>query len=179
MKKLFLITFLILPYFLHAQAVKSPVDTANSWYPGENEDIQKVLPPRSTTLVTDYTNTLSTKDKQRLEDKLVAVDQASTAQIAVVIVETVGKFNIMHYGRRLAKSWGIGQKDKNNGVLVLLALNDRKVAIITGIGLQNVVTDSFCTNVIQYNFLPHFKTGDFFGGLDEGTDRIIKLIKGG
>ena len=121
--------------------------------------------------------TLSAKDKQVLENKLDSVNTETTAQIDVVLMETVGKFNIMHYGRRLARSWAIGQKGKNNGVLILIALNDKKVTIITGYGLQNVIADSFTLNIINQNFVPHFKTGDYFGGLDEGTDRIIKLIK--
>ncbi len=178
MKKIVLIVFVIFPFFLSAQTSHADSATAsNSWYPGENEDIQKNLPPPSNALVTDYTNTLSAKDKLLLENKLDAVNEATTVQIAVVIMQTVGKFNIMHYGRRLAKSWGIGQKDKNNGVLILVALNDRKVAILTGTGLQAVIADSVTSDIIQQNFAPHFKTGDYYGGLNEGTDRIIKIIK--
>ena len=82
-------------------------------------------PPKSNTLVTDYTNTLSAADKQQLERKLVAFDDSTTTQIAVVIIKSVGENDISEYGAGLGRAWGIGTKGKNNGILILVAFDDQ------------------------------------------------------
>jgi uncharacterized protein len=136
------------------------------------------LPPKSNTLVTDFTNTLSTTEKQQLENKLVAFNDSTSTQIAVVIIKSVGQYDINDYAQRLGRSWGIGQKGKNNGIIVLVAIGDRKVAIQTGYGAEGAVPDVVTNEIIQNDLKPHFKAGDYYGGLDAGTNDIIKYIKG-
>jgi uncharacterized protein len=136
------------------------------------------FPERSNTLVTDYTNTLSPADKQQLETKLVTYNDSTSTQIAVVILKSTGNYDINDYGVQLLRKWGIGQKDKNNGVLVLVAIGDRKMSIQTGYGAEGSLPDIVTQDIIQNDLKPHFKQGDYYGGLDAGTNSIIKAMKG-
>ncbi|WP_345950311.1 TPM domain-containing protein [Mucilaginibacter sp. PAMB04274] len=136
------------------------------------------LPERSTTLVTDYTNTLSADEKQRLEDKLVAFNDSSSTQIAVVLMRSVGDYDIADYAVKLGRAWGIGQKDKNNGVLLLAALSDRKVTIQTGYGAEGAITDALTQQIIQNDLKPNFRQENYFAGLDAATDHLVQAIKG-
>ncbi len=136
------------------------------------------LPPRSNTLVTDFTNTLSADDKQQLEHKLEAYSDSTSTQIAVVMMKSVGDYDINDYGQRLGRAWGIGQKGKNNGILILVALGDRKVTIQTGLGTEGGVPDIITHQIIQNDFQPNFRSGNYYAGLDAGTTDIIKYLKG-
>jgi len=136
------------------------------------------LPPKSNTLVTDYTNTLSEGDKQQLESKLVAFDDSTTTQIAVVIMKSVGEYDINDYGQKLGRAWGIGTSGKNNGILVLVAIGDRKVTIQTGYGAEGAVPDAITHEIIQNDITPRFKQNDYYGGLNAATDDLMKYMKG-
>lgn len=136
------------------------------------------FPEKPTTLVTDYTNTLSAIDRQRLEDKLVAFNDSTSTQIAVVLIKSVGEYDINEYGTMLGRKWGIGQKDKNNGILLLVAINDHKLTIQTGYGAEGALPDAITQDIIRKDITPRFKAGDYYGGLDAGTDDIIKYTKG-
>lgn len=136
------------------------------------------LPPKPNTLVTDFTNTLSDAEQQQLEHKLVAFDDSTSTQIAVVIMKSVGSYDINDYAQRLGRAWGIGQKGKNNGVVLLVALGDRKVSIQTGYGVEAVLPDIVTHEIIQNDIRPNFKAGNYYAGLDAGTNDIIKYVKG-
>ncbi len=136
------------------------------------------FPPKSTTLVTDYTNTLSADDKQRLESKLVAFNDSSSTQIAVVILKSIGNYDVNEYAQQLGRKWGVGQKGKNNGVMILVALADRKMSIQTGYGVEGALPDIITQQIRVNDINPRFKQGDYYGGLDAGIDDIIKYTKG-
>ena len=136
------------------------------------------LPAKPSTLVTDYTNTLTADEKQRLETKLDAFDDSTSTQIAVLIIKSVGQYDINEYAQKVGRSWGIGQKGKNNGLIILVALGDRKVSIQTGYGVEGVVPDVITNEIIQNDIKPRFKAGDYFGGLNAATDDLIKYTKG-
>ena len=138
----------------------------------------QTYPPKSNTLVTDYTNTLSEGDKQQLENKLVAFDDSSSTQIAIVLIKSVGDYDIAEYAVGLGRNWGIGQKGKNNGLLILAAIDDHKVTIQTGYGLEGAVPDAITSQIIENDIKPHFRQNDYFGGLDAATNDIIKYTKG-
>ena len=93
--------------------------------------------------INDYTNTLSSEHKQILENKLIAYSKETSSQIAVVLVPTTGEYEIADYTFALGDKWGIGRKNLNNGVLMLIAKDDRKVFIATGQGLEGVLPDAF------------------------------------
>jgi len=157
LKKLFILfSFLLCGYLGHAQD----------------------FPPKSNTLVTDYTNTLSAEDKQRLENKLVAFDDSTSTQIAVVILKSVGDYDINEYGQQLGRKWGIGQKGKNNGIVIVVAIADHKMTIQTGYGEEGALPDVITQQIRVNDMNPRFKAGDYYGGLDVGTDDIIKYTKG-
>jgi uncharacterized protein len=136
------------------------------------------IPERPNTLVTDYTNTLSATDKQQLERKLVDYNDSTSTQIAVVIMRSTGDYDINQYGVELLRKWGIGGKEKNNGVLVLVAIDDRKMAIQTGYGAEGALPDITTQEIIQNDMKPRFKENDFYGGLDAATNDIIKAMRG-
>jgi uncharacterized protein len=136
------------------------------------------FPERSNTLVTDYTNTLSAEDKQSLETKLVAFNDSTSTQIAVVILKSVGNYDINEYGAALGRKWGIGQKGKNNGILILVAIGDRKLTIQTGYGAEGALPDIVTQEIRVNDINPRFKQGDYYGGLNAGVDQIIKYTKG-
>lgn len=136
------------------------------------------FPPKPNTLVTDYSNTLSESDKQQLESKLVAFDDTSSTQIAVVLMKSVGDNDIAEYAVQLGRKWGIGQKGKNNGILLLAAMNDHKVTIQVGYGDEGALPDITAKQIIDNDITPHFKQNDYYGGLDLATSDIIKYTKG-
>ncbi|MEO6978401.1 MAG: TPM domain-containing protein [Mucilaginibacter sp.] len=136
------------------------------------------LPPKSNTLVTDYTGTLRDEEKGLLEHKLVTFADSTSTQIAVVIIKSVGDYDINDYGQMLGRAWGIGEKGKNNGILVLVALIDHKVAIQTGFGAEGAVTDLVTHEIITNDIVPRFKQQDYYGGLDEGTSKLMQYMKG-
>src|SRR5882757_7736966 len=136
------------------------------------------LPPKSTTLVTDFTNTLPAEEKALLEHKLVTFADSTSTQIAVVIIKSVGDYDINDYGQKLGRAWGIGEKGKNNGILALVAMTDHKVAIQTGFGAEGAATDLVTHQIITNDITPRFKQQDYYGGLDEGTTKLMQYMKG-
>ncbi len=136
------------------------------------------FPEKSTTLVTDYTSTLSSDQKQSLENKLVAFNDSTSTQIAVVLIKSVGDYDIAEYATNLGRKWGIGQKGKNNGILMLIAIGDRKVTIQTGYGAEGAVPDITTHEIIENDIKPNFKQGNYYAGIDAGTNSLIKYMKG-
>ncbi|MFN5423551.1 MAG: TPM domain-containing protein [bacterium] len=141
----------------------------------EKELPAKPSPPR---LVVDYTNTLAADQQEALERKLVTFDDSSSSQIAVVIIETTGDRDISDYAVALGRAWGIGNKEFNNGVLLLVAKSDRKIWIATGYGLEGALPDAIAKSIIDNDITPNFRENDFYRGLDEGTNAIISAIAG-
>ena len=136
------------------------------------------FPAKSSTLVTDYTGTLSENERGSLERKLVLFNDSTSTQVCVVMISSVGNYDISDYSVQLYNLWGIGQKNKNNGVLIMVAKDDRKVWITTGYGIEGVLPDVLCKRIIDKDITPNFKNGDFYGGLDAATNSIMGLVKG-
>lgn len=132
-------------------------------------------PPR---LVNDLAGLLQENEVFALEKKLDDYNDSTSTQIAVVVVHSTGDYEIKDYAQQLAQQWGIGQKDKNNGIIILLALNDRKVAIETGYGMEGKVTDAATRDIIETIFKPYFKQKNYYAGLDEGSTAIMQLASG-
>lgn len=132
-------------------------------------------PPR---LVTDFTNTLSASELSALENKLVAFNDSSSVQIAVVMMSTLDGYPLSDYSFKLAEQWGIGQKGKNNGVLLLISMNERKMFIAPGYGLEGAMPDAYCKRIIEEDIKPFFKQQQYYEGIDAGTTQIINLARG-
>jgi uncharacterized protein len=136
------------------------------------------FPARSSTLVTDYTNTLNDGERQALEQKLVAFNDSTSTQIAIVILQSVGGYDISDYAVQLFNQWKIGQEKKNNGVLILVAIDDHKTHITTGHGIEGVLPDVVCKRIVEGDIIPNFKAGNFYAGLDQATSTIMSITTG-
>lgn len=128
--------------------------------------------------VTDLTGTLSPDQKAALESRLAAFEQQKGSQIAVLIVPTTTPEEIEQYSIRVAEAWKLGRKGVDDGVLVLLAKDDRAVRIEVGYGLEGVIPDAIAKRVIEEIMIPHFRQGDIAGGLSAGVERLIGLVEG-
>lgn len=135
----------------------------------------KPHPPR---LVNDYTKTLTLDQQETLEKKLVAFDDSTSTQIAVIIIKSLEGSDISDYALKLGRSWGIGGADYNNGVVFLIAIDDKKINISTGYGVEGALPDVTAKHIIENVVKPNFKGSDYYRGIDEGTDAIIKAVKG-
>ncbi|MFN4084179.1 MAG: TPM domain-containing protein [Bacteroidia bacterium] len=135
----------------------------------------KPNPPR---LVNDFTNTLSATENNQLEQKLTAYYDSTSTQIAIVIEPSLEGDDAFTYSQKLAQSWGIGEKGKNNGVLIYVALNDREIRIQTGYGMEGVLPDALAKRIIENHIIPNFRNRKYYQGLDEVTTAIILAAKG-
>ncbi|RZK78092.1 MAG: TPM domain-containing protein, partial [Pedobacter sp.] len=136
------------------------------------------FPAKPNKLVNDYTNTLTSSEVQQLEQKLVSFNDSTSNQIAIAIVKSVGEYDINDYTLQLGRKWGVGQSGKNNGIMIVVALGDRKISIQTGYGLEGVLPDVYAKRIIEDDIKPFFKAGQYYQGLQEGTTSIIKYTKG-
>ena len=146
----------------------------------ENFDAAALLKPRAgkVTLVNDFAGILTAEQKIALEQKLVRLDDSSFTQIAVVIVPELNGRDVADYATEIGRAWGVGGKEFNNGVVLLISKGDRKLNISTGYGLEGSLTDATANGIIQDVIVPNFKGDDYYRGIDEGTDAIIAAVKG-
>ena len=128
--------------------------------------------------VTDLTGTLDTPAKAALEQKLAALEAAKGSQIAVLMVPTTQPEAIEQYGIRVAEAWRLGRKGVDDGVLLLVAKDDRTLRIEVGYGLEGVIPDAVAKRVIEEIIMPRFRAGDFPGGIEAGADALVKLVQG-
>ena len=135
-------------------------------------------PPSPSALVNDYTGTLTEDQKFALEQKLVRLDDSSFTQIVVVIVPSLSGMDVADAATELGRSWGVGNKKNNSGVVLLISKDDRKLNISPGYGLEGSLTDVEASHIIQDVIVPNFKGNDYYRGIDEGTDAIIAAVKG-
>ena len=141
---------------------------------------QAEIPPKpdKQTSVYDEAQMLSQNEKNALEEKLINYADSTSTQIVVATVSTVHGENIALYATKWAHDWGIGQKDEDNGILILVAKNDRKLWITTGYGVEHLLTDNLTKRIITNIITPEFKKGNFYGGLDRGTSAIMQILNG-
>ena len=133
--------------------------------------------PNPPKLVNDFTNTLTAEQVQTLEKKLVMLDDSTSTQIAVVIVPSVNGATIADYNVGLLRKWGVGTKN-NNGVILLIAKDDRTLDITVGYGLEGALTDATSKSIIDDIIVPNFKGNDYYRGIDNGTDAIMQAVRG-
>ncbi len=141
-------------------------------------DLEKLLQQKPTRLVNDFTNTLTADQQQALENKLVAFDDSTSTQITVVIIPTLNGDDISDYNVKLGRAWGVGGKEFSNGVVLLIAKDDRKLNIATGYGVEGALPDITAKHIIDDQIVPNFKGNDYYRGIEEGTDAIIQAVKG-
>lgn len=159
MKKVFLLlVFCIVGFFAIAQNV-----------------LPKPNPPR---LVNDVAGVLSADQAAILEQKLVALDDSTSNQIAVVLIKSLDGFEIEEYANKLFREWGIGNKKTNNGVLILASIDDRKVRIEVGYGLEGAIPDVTASSIYRNEMVPAFKEQNYYRGIDNAINALSKAAVG-
>lgn len=138
------------------------------------------IPPRPNPqrLVNDLAGLMQGGEADQLESKLVAYNDSTSSQIAVVTVPNLDGDDIADYAQQLYEKWGIGQKGKNNGILILVAQQEHTARIQTGYGLEGAVPDAIAKRIISNTLVPAFRQNQYYAGLDRATDQLIALAKG-
>ncbi len=164
MQKKLLILSILLAIFFVGQAADLP---------------SRPNPPR---LVNDFSGMLSKQEQQALENKLVTFARETSTQIALVTVPTLMGYQASDYAQQLAEKWGIGQKGKDNGILILVkpkTATSRGEAFITvGYGLEPVIPDATAWEIVNREMIPYFKRNDMAGGIDAAANTIMELTRG-
>lgn len=147
---------------------------------GKSQDIPEPMsPPR---LVNDFAGILNSNQVRQLEQKLVHFDDSSSSQIVVVIVKSLNGLTKEEFADRIGEKWGVGQKGKNNGVVVLVkpkyGNENGQARISIGYGLEGAIPDALGKRIVENEMIPYFKTGDYFTGIDKATSTLISLAKG-
>ena len=143
---------------------------------------QLPTPPNPPRLVNDYTGTLSSSQINTLEHKLVAYNDSTSTQILVLIVDDFQGYSIEQYATEIGHSWGVGQKGKNNGAVILVKpkKGDERgqVNISPGYGMEEFVTDATAKRIIDKEMIPAFKENDYYTGIDNAVNVIMDLCSG-
>lgn len=138
---------------------------------------QIAVPPYSARVV-DLTGTLNSEQLATLEEKLRAFEERKGSQLAVLIVPTTEPEDIAEFGIRVGESWKSGRKGVDDGAILLVAKDDRRMRIEVGYGLEGALPDAIAKRIIEETIAPRFKQGDFYGGIDAGLEQIIKVVDG-
>ena len=138
----------------------------------------EVAVPPLAARVTDLAGVLTSAQRTALEERLVAFEKSKGSQIAVLIVPTTQPETIEQYGIRVADAWKLGRKGVDDGALLLVAIKDRAVRIEVGYGLEGVLPDAIAKRIIDEDIVPRFKQGDYYGGIEAGVGRTIRVVEG-
>jgi uncharacterized protein len=140
--------------------------------------LAQVAVPELKARVTDLTGTLSAEQSATLEAKLRAFEERKGAQLAVLIVPTTEPEDIAEFGIRVGEAWKLGRKGVDDGAILIVAKNDRRMRIEVGYGLEGPMPDAIAKRIVADTITPHFKQGDFYGGIEAGLDQMIKVVDG-
>jgi uncharacterized protein len=138
----------------------------------------EVAVPPLTARVTDLTGSLSGEAVTRIETKLANLEAKKGSQIAVLIVPTTQPEEIEQFGIRVLDAWKLGRKGVDDGAILIVAKNDRRVRIEVGYGLEGALSDAVANRIIDETITPHFKLGDYDGGIGAGVDQMISVVNG-
>jgi uncharacterized protein len=151
----FLFVLLILPFFVYARDIPAPLGWVN-----------------------DFAGVISPEYKEKLNSLIEELEQKTTTEIAVVTINSISPYGEIEYARLLFDNWKPGKKGKDNGVLVLLAIKERRWRIETGYGIEGILPDGLCGEIGRNYMVPYFKQGKYSEGLYEGVIRIAQVIAG-
>lgn len=143
---------------------------------GFGQSVPKPMsPPR---LVNDYAEVLTNAQRESLEDKLRNYNDSTSTELTIVTLKTIGQNDVTAFAFKIGEEWGVGKSGKDNGVVILVAVDDRKAAIVTGYGMEVSITDASTYTIRQRYMNPNFREGKYYEGLDEATTAIFKLASG-
>jgi uncharacterized protein len=138
---------------------------------------QPEFPERGTAPVLDLANVIDDTDEALLTERLDAFEEANQRQFVVVTVPSLDGYEISDYGYQLGRAWGLGDEENNDGIILLVAPNERKVRIEVGYGLEAVIPDGLAFDVIEQDILPRFREGDMTAGIVGGAERIMQHLE--
>ena len=133
--------------------------------------------PKATGRVNDFANVIDAATEAEIDRRLDLIEQKTSSEIAVATIQSLDGISVEEYANRLFKEWGIGQAKQDNGVLVLIAPNDREMRIEVGYGLEGVLPDGLAGQVIRDDFTPRFRENDYSGGIRNGVNRIADIVE--
>jgi len=146
--------------------------------PAFNQDTLSIKFPVPSGFVNDFEGILTTGQEKKLEKIISKYERKTSNEIAIVTVDSIAPYpDLYHYSLDLANSWGIGKKDKNNGILLIFSKKLRNIRIQTGKGLTNALTDEEAKRIIDQIIIPEFKKGDYFSGTEKGLMAILKELQ--
>lgn len=145
-----------------------------SFLSAQSNEVPRIVDP-----VTDLTNTLNRSEYYELRRQIIQFEDSTSNQIVILMIPSLEGNEIRDYGINILEKNKIGQKGKDNGVLILVAKDDRKMSIEVGYGLEGVLTDAICDQIIRNEIRPRFKEDDYFRGLSAGITAIFQVTKGG
>ena len=134
--------------------------------------------PSFQTSVYDYANVLSPDEKSQLEEKLIRYSDSTSTQMVVITIESLKGEDVSQLATKWGHTWGFGQAKEDNGVIILVAKDERKIAINPGYGLEDRLTAGIGGEIIRNTIVPEFKSGSYYRGLDKGADVIFDVFKG-
>jgi uncharacterized protein len=139
---------------------------------------QEGIPAKPAGYILDEAGLLNPEEENALEQKMRGYADSTSTQFAIVLVNSTNGRDPYDYAIDIGKTWGVGQKDKNNGVVILVAMQDRKLRIVTGRGIEDVLPDAICKRIINRTLKPTFKVGAYYQGLDEATTEMMRRASG-
>lgn len=155
--------------------VSAPVENAQG-SPERNRGAQSPL-PKPAGRVTDLANLIDAATEADLDRQLDQLEQKTSSEIAIVTVTSLDGIPVEDYAVRLFQEWGIGQAKSDNGVLVLVAPNEREMRIEVGYGLEGILPDGLAGQIIRENFTPRFRQNDYNGGIRDGVARLVEVVE--
>lgn len=133
--------------------------------------------PAATGRVNDFADVIDPATEAEIDRRLDQLEQKTSSEIAVATIASLGDMSIEEYANRLFRQWGIGQAKQDNGVLILVAPNDREMRIEVGYGLEGVLPDGLAGEIIRDQFTPRFRDGDYAGGIRNGVTRVVEIVE--
>jgi uncharacterized protein len=139
----------------------------------------EVIPPKPATYFNDYAGVVSKEAANRFNEQLAQFERDTSNQVLVAVFPKMqSDSDVADYTQRVAQTWGVGQKDRRNGIVLFVFTLDRKMFIQVGYGLEGALPDLTAFDITEYRIKPHFRNNDYEGGLGEGIDSIFKAIRG-
>lgn len=168
------------PAATNSQTAQTATEVASAQQPQIANDmaegqIQRDLPSLNEPVI-DQANILSPAEKQQLSQRILKLYNEGKGQIGVVIVPTTGQEDIFDYSMRVAEAWQLGSAKRDNGLLMTIAINDRRIQILTGYGLEGVLPDIVAGRIINDKITPYFKQGQYAQGIDSGLAEIERIL---
>jgi uncharacterized protein len=139
---------------------------------------QSIVFPKLTGRIVDEAGLLNASQRNEITSRLAALEAKTTDQVVVITLRSLSGHSIEDYGVQLGRHWQVGQKGKNNGVILLVASNERKVRIEVGYGLEGTLPDAVASLIIQNSILPRFRANDYPGGIKRGVEDIVQVLTG-